>query len=93
MRAWARWSNAAAGELVVPLARRRLRRGGLDHEWVMPYTRSSRLSGGKEMQRMNDPLPKRLGAEFLGTFVLVFGGCGTAVITANFGRLASAFWA
>jgi aquaporin Z len=52
----------------------------------MPYTRSSRLSGGKEMQRMNDPLPKRLGAEFLGTFVLVFGGCGTAVITANFGQ-------
>ena len=35
---------------------------------------------------MNDPLPKRLGAEFLGTFVLVFGGCGTAVITANFGQ-------
>ena len=34
---------------------------------------------------MDDPLPKRLGAEFLGTFVLVFGGCGTAVITANFG--------
>ena len=34
---------------------------------------------------MDDPLPKRIGAEFLGTFVLVFGGCGTAVITANFG--------
>jgi aquaporin Z len=52
----------------------------------MPYTRSSRLSGGRERQCMNDPLPKRLGAEFLGTFVLVFGGCGTAVITANFGQ-------
>jgi len=26
----------------------------------------------------------RLGAEFLGTFWLVFGGCGTAVIAATF---------
>src|SRR6186713_2570577 len=28
---------------------------------------------------------KRLGAEFIGTFWLVLGGCGSAVIAANFG--------
>lgn len=29
-------------------------------------------------------LPQRLGAEFLGTFWLVFGGCGTAIFAAKF---------
>ncbi len=28
---------------------------------------------------------KKLGAEFFGTFWLVFGGCGSAVLAANFG--------
>lgn len=30
------------------------------------------------------PLSRRLGAEFLGAFVLVLGGCGSAVLAANF---------
>ena len=30
-------------------------------------------------------MTKRLGAEFIGTFWLVLGGCGSAVLAANFG--------
>ncbi len=30
------------------------------------------------------PMPKRIGAEFLGTFWLVLGGCGSAVLAAAF---------
>jgi aquaporin Z len=37
------------------------------------------------------PLSKNLGAEFLGTFVLVFGGCGSAVLAAGFPTLGIAF--
>ena len=29
-------------------------------------------------------LSKKLGAEFLGTFTLTFGGCGSAVLAASF---------
>src|SRR5581483_4408352 len=32
---------------------------------------------------MEEPLVRRLGAEFLGTFVLVFAGCGTAILDAG----------
>jgi aquaporin Z len=48
---------------------------------------------------MNAPkMSARLGAEFLGTFWLVFGGCGSAVIAAKFlskpaiSRSVSVFW-
>lgn len=33
---------------------------------------------------MTEALSRRLGAEFLGTFWLVFGGCGAAVFAAKF---------
>ena len=36
-------------------------------------------------------LTKRLGAEFLGTFWLVFGGCGSAVLAASFPALGIGF--
>ena len=37
------------------------------------------------------PLSKRFVAEFLGTFWLVLGGCGAAVITAGFASLGIGF--
>ncbi len=37
------------------------------------------------------PLTKRLGAEFLGTFWLVFGGCGSAVLAAAFPHVGIGF--
>src|SRR5579862_1685455 len=36
-------------------------------------------------------LPKRLTAEFIGTFWLVFGGCGSAVLAAAFPALGIGF--
>ncbi|MEM7222696.1 MAG: aquaporin Z [Pseudomonadota bacterium] len=36
-------------------------------------------------------MSKRLGAEFLGTFWLVFGGCGSAVLAAGFPELGIGF--
>ncbi len=38
-----------------------------------------------------NPLSKRLGAEFVGTFWLVFGGCGSAVLAAAFPNLGIGF--
>jgi aquaporin Z len=36
-------------------------------------------------------MPKRTAAEFLGTFWLVFGGCGSAVLAAAFPQLGIGF--
>jgi aquaporin Z len=37
------------------------------------------------------PLSKKLAAEFIGTFVLVFGGCGAAVVSAAYPQLGIGF--
>ncbi len=37
------------------------------------------------------PLSKRFVAEMFGTFWLVFGGCGSAVLAAGFPKLGIAF--
>ena len=40
---------------------------------------------------MDDDMQRRLAAEFLGTFWLVFGGCGSAVLAAAFPQLGIGF--
>ena len=40
---------------------------------------------------MTGELPKKIGAEFLGTFWLVFGGCGSAVLAAAFPNVGIGF--
>jgi len=37
-------------------------------------------------------MTKKLGAEFIGTFWLVLGGCGSAVLAAAFRMWASVYW-
>ena len=37
-------------------------------------------------------MTKAIGAEFIGTFWLVLGGCGAAVLDAGFPISGSAFW-
>src|SRR5580658_1033713 len=49
------------------------------------------LRGGKQMTFEQMPLMKRMSAEFLGTFWLVFGGCGAAVLAAAFPQLGIGF--
>ena len=40
---------------------------------------------------MDNDMPRRLAAEFFGTFWLVFGGCGAAVLAASFPNLGIGF--
>ena len=40
---------------------------------------------------MQDDMPRRVVAEFFGTFWLVFGGCGSAVLAAGFPNLGIGF--
>ncbi len=40
---------------------------------------------------MRNDMQRRLTAEFLGTFWLVFGGCGSAVLAAAFPQLGIGF--
>ena len=42
---------------------------------------------------MQNDMQRRLVAEFFGTFWLVFGGCGSAVVAAAFHSLGLALWA
>jgi len=46
---------------------------------------------GFDMKGGTMDLPRRLGAEFFGTFWLVFGGCGSAVLAATFPALGIGF--
>src|SRR5437764_11338298 len=61
------------------------------------YPGESRLSISKRLERrkgivhMSVPIKKRAVAEFLGTFWLVFGGCGSAVLAAAFPALGIGF--
>ena len=56
------------------------------------YKRRSRYGEGDTIDWEQDPVtPRRLGAEFLGTAWLVFGGCGSAVLAASFPGLGIGF--
>src|ERR1700704_5400846 len=46
---------------------------------------------GTSIKRCPMPMSKRLGAEFIGTFWLVLGGCGSAVLAAAFPGLGIGF--
>ena len=53
-----------------------------NHARVMVYNKGGRATMS---------ISRRLGAEFIGTFWLVLGGCGTAVLAAGFPHLGVGF--
>src|ERR1700680_1412529 len=48
-------------------------------------------TGQYQLEELTMPLSKRAFAEFIGTFWLVFGGCGSAVLAAGFPVLGIGF--
>lgn len=55
-------------------------RGQGDGGHAVPGPVESGTRTGERVIEMSPSMPKRRAAEFLGTFVLVFVGCGTAVM-------------
>src|SRR6476620_4190173 len=60
----------------------------------LTWPRQSRVEWpelGRESIAMNSDMSRRVVAEFFGTFWLVFGGCGSAVLAAAFPNLGIGF--
>jgi aquaporin Z len=51
---------------------------------LSPAARGPNKNGSKKRQGSKMPLVRKLAAEFIGTFWLVLGGCGSAVLAAAF---------
>jgi aquaporin Z len=61
---------------------------------MIPVARTAgplRATNDREKEDAHMPLSKRAIAEFIGTFWLVFGGCGSAVLAAGFPNLGIGF--